>query len=46
MVACGEGALELLTVQRAGGKRITGAQFASGRPGARGVRFDLLPVDG
>jgi methionyl-tRNA formyltransferase len=45
VVACGAGALELVTVQRAGGKRMTGSQFASGRQPAAGMRFDPIPGD-
>ena len=32
VVACGEGALELLALQRTGGRRVTAAQFLHGHP--------------
>jgi methionyl-tRNA formyltransferase len=38
-VACGEGALRILELQRAGGRRVGAAQFLRGRPLARGARF-------
>lgn len=39
-VACGEGALRLTELQRAGGKRLSAAAFLSGHPIARGTQFD------
>lgn len=38
-VACGEGALELLELQRAGGRRMAAAEFLRGRPLDPGTRF-------
>ena len=38
-VACGEGALRLLELQREGGKRLTAAQFLAGHPLRTGERF-------
>jgi len=35
-VACGDGALALLDVQRPGGKRVAVAQWLQGQPLARG----------
>ncbi len=40
-VACGEGVLRLLQLQRAGGKRLDAAQFLHGFPLAPGQAFDL-----
>jgi methionyl-tRNA formyltransferase len=40
VVACGEGALRLTELQRAGGKRGPAAAFLQGRPIAVGERFD------
>jgi len=40
LVACGEGALELRVVQRAGGRRIAGPEFARGAQLGDGVRFE------
>lgn len=40
VVACGEGALKLTELQRAGGKRGPGAIFLQARPIAVGERFD------
>ena len=42
-VACGEGALALLELQRPGGRRMAAAEFLRGRPPAPGARFDLPP---
>ena len=42
-VACGEGALRLTELQRAGGKRQSAAQFLQGRPLAAGTLF--APVE-
>jgi methionyl-tRNA formyltransferase len=39
-VACGEGALDLLELQRPGGRRQPVAAFLHGRPVERGQRFD------
>jgi methionyl-tRNA formyltransferase len=39
VVACGEQALQVLELQRAGGKRLDAAQFLRGRPLQPGVRF-------
>lgn len=39
-VACGEGVLRLVTLQPAGGKRMSAAAFAAGRALAPGARFD------
>jgi methionyl-tRNA formyltransferase len=36
VVACGDGALALLDVQRPGGKRVAAAQWLQGQPLARG----------
>ena len=41
LVACGEGALELLELQAAGGKRLAARQFLQGRPIAAGT---VLPA--
>jgi methionyl-tRNA formyltransferase len=38
-VACGEGALRILELQRAGGRRIGVAEFVRGRPVPAGTRF-------
>jgi methionyl-tRNA formyltransferase len=40
LVACGEGLLELLEVQRPGGRRLTVAQWLQAAPLAAGARFD------
>jgi methionyl-tRNA formyltransferase len=40
VVACGEGALRLTELQRAGGKRGPAAAFLQARPIAPGERFD------
>ena len=42
-VACGEGALRLTELQRAGGKRLPAAAFLSGHPIAPGARFHVVP---
>jgi methionyl-tRNA formyltransferase len=39
IVACGQGALGVLELQRSGGKRLSAAQFLAGRPLAPGDRF-------
>ncbi|MFT3848595.1 MAG: methionyl-tRNA formyltransferase [Propionivibrio sp.] len=41
VVACGEGALRLVELQKAGGKRLPAAQFLAGMPLAAGAAFDL-----
>lgn len=41
VVACGEGALRLVELQKAGGKRLPVAQFLAGTPVAVGAVFDL-----
>jgi methionyl-tRNA formyltransferase len=41
VVACGEGALCLLELQKAGGKRLPVAQFLAGMPLATGSALDL-----
>ena len=40
-VACSEGALALLELQRPGGRRLAAAEFLRGRPTAPGARFEL-----
>jgi methionyl-tRNA formyltransferase len=40
VVACGTGALRLLELQRAGGRRLAAAPFLAGSPIAAGERFD------
>ena len=42
VVACGEGALRLTELQRAGGKRAAAAAFVQARPVAVGERFALM----
>lgn len=41
VVACGDGALRLTELQKAGGKRLTAYQFLTGTPLSPGVAFDL-----
>ena len=41
VVACGTGALRVLELQRAGGKRLTAAQFLAGFPLATGERLEF-----
>jgi len=41
VVACGEGSLCLVELQKAGGKRLPVAQFLAGMPLAAGTAFDL-----
>ncbi len=41
-VACGEGVLRLVTVQPAGGKRMSGSAFAAGRTLVPGTRFGAV----
>jgi len=43
-VACGQGALALLELQRPGGRRMTAAEFLRGRPPAPGAKFELPPT--
>jgi len=45
VVACGEGALAISELQRAGGKRLTAAEFLRGRPLARGARLGAPPPE-
>jgi methionyl-tRNA formyltransferase len=40
-VACGQGALRLAQLQRAGGKRQSAAQFVHGRGWSPGMRLDV-----
>ena len=40
IVACGDGALEILELQRAGGKRLSAAEFLRGRALPGGARFE------
>ncbi|WP_319242105.1 methionyl-tRNA formyltransferase [uncultured Propionivibrio sp.] len=40
-VACGDGVLRLLELQKAGGKRVSAAQFATGSTVSVGTSFDL-----
>ncbi len=44
MVACGNGALDILELQRAGGKRMAAAQFLTGFPIAAGARLGNTSV--
>jgi methionyl-tRNA formyltransferase len=39
VIACGEGALRVLVLQREGGRRVNAAEFIAGCPLARGQRF-------
>jgi methionyl-tRNA formyltransferase len=39
VVACGQGALRVLELQRAGGRRVSAEEFLRGRPLAPGTRF-------
>jgi methionyl-tRNA formyltransferase len=41
VVACGDGALRLVELQKAGGKRLTAPQFLAGTPLSPGMAFDL-----
>ena len=43
VVACGQGALRLTELQKAGGKRLPVAQYLGGAPLAAGIRFDPAP---
>ena len=43
VVACGSGALKLLELQRAGGKRLSAAQFLAGFPLVAGERLEFFP---
>src|SRR5215831_185115 len=45
-VACGEGALRVLEVQRSGRKPMTAAEFLRGFPLGTGARLSLPPQDG
>ena len=44
VVACGRGAVVLTELQRAGGKRLSAAQFAHGQPALIGSRFEVAAV--
>ena len=41
VVACGDGALRLVELQKAGGKRLAAASFLAGTPVTAGARFDV-----
>ncbi|MDD6033738.1 MAG: methionyl-tRNA formyltransferase [Oscillospiraceae bacterium] len=41
VVACGEGAIQLVSVQYEGGKRMSGADFLRGKPGEKGDRLGV-----
>jgi methionyl-tRNA formyltransferase len=43
-VACGEGALDLLQLQRPGGRRVDGAAFLQAHPGLAGRQLGQTPV--
>ena len=43
LVACGHGALRVLELQRAGGRRLSAAAFLAGHPVAAGTTFDTAP---
>jgi methionyl-tRNA formyltransferase len=45
VVACGQGALRILELQPAGGKRMAATAYAAGRRIERGARFEAAPVD-
>jgi methionyl-tRNA formyltransferase len=45
VVACGDGALAVFELQRAGGKRLSAAEFLRGKPLARGARFGAPPAE-
>ena len=40
VVGCGEGALEILELQRAGGRRLGASDFLRGHPLPAGARFE------
>jgi len=44
VVACGHGALRLIELQPAGGRRMAAAAFAAGRRIVAGDRFDVVPA--
>ena len=44
VVACGEGALAISALQKAGGKRLPVQQFLAGHPLQAGDRFDIEPA--
>jgi len=46
IVACGEGALAISELQRAGGKRLSAAEFLRGKRLAPGARFGAPPREG
>ena len=41
IVACGEGALNLIELQKPGGKRLPAAEFVKGFPMQQGQRFEV-----
>jgi methionyl-tRNA formyltransferase len=41
VVACGEGAVMITELQRAGGRRMSAAAFLAGHPVAIGARFGV-----
>jgi methionyl-tRNA formyltransferase len=45
-IACGEGALRVTELQRAGGRRLRAAEFLAGTPIASGARFVSTPPAG
>ncbi len=45
VVACGEGSLAVSELQRAGGKRLTAAEFLRGKQLERGARFGAPPPE-
>ena len=45
VIACGEGAFQVTELQRAGGRRLSAAEFLRGRSLEPGARFDPLPTE-
>ena len=45
VIACGEGALAVRELQRAGGRRLTAGDFLSGNPIETGTRVGTAPLD-
>jgi len=45
VIACGEGALQVTELQRAGGRRLSAAEFLRGRSLKPGTRFGSLPKE-
>ena len=43
-VACGDGSLALVELQRAGGRRMSAAELLRGRAPSLGARFELPPA--